>query len=160
MTVVYLELLVEASTIAYNVISVTESGHTMGVLVDGKTYPLQASKVVPVLHSGTAPPGTYCYVKLNGSQAVIEQESFERQLYKALEATLNEFYHRTWNIQHVPELPILLDALPAIHRSDSPLQRRDQVATLYVSGDRKQIDLMHSNVTDKIKVPVDVHLIE
>jgi hypothetical protein len=158
--VVYLELSVEAATIKYNVISVTESGQTMGVLVDGKTYPLQASETVPVLHSGTAPPGTYNYVKLNGSQGVVEQESFKRRLDKPLEATPNEFYNRTWTTQHVPELLPLLDTLPAIHRSNSTLHHRDQIATLYLSGDWKQLDLMHSNPMDEIKVPVDMHLIE
>lgn len=160
MAVVYLKLSVEAAITTYNVISVTESGHTMGVLVDGKTYPLQASETVPVLHSGTAPSGIYNYVKLDGSKGVVEQESFKRQLEEPLEATPNEFYNRSWTTQHVPELPTLLDELPAIHRLNSTLHRRDQIATLYLSGDWKQLDLMHSNTTDEIKVPVDMHLIE
>lgn len=131
----------------------------MGVIVDGKTYPLQASKDIAVLHSGTAPSGAYSYAKLDTSNGVVEKEAFQRQLDQSSKATLNEFYNRTWNTQHVADLPAIVDPLPSKHRVDSPLHPKDQIPTIYFSGDQQQIDLMHANVTADTKVTLDMHLI-
>ncbi|KAI8332114.1 coth protein-domain-containing protein [Chlamydoabsidia padenii] len=131
----------------------------MGVIVNGKTYPLQASKDIPVLHSGTAPSGNYSYAKLDSAQGVVEKETFQRQLAQRLEATPNEFYNRTWNTQQVAELPTLLDSLPCVNRLNSALHPKDQIPTIYLSGDQNQLDLMHSNTSLETKVTVDMHWI-
>ncbi|ORZ18597.1 coth protein-domain-containing protein, partial [Absidia repens] len=132
----------------------------MGVIVDGKTYPLQASKDIPVLHSGTAPSGSYNYAKLNQANAVVEKEPFQRHLDENCGHTPNEFYNRTWNTQTVTELPKLLDNLPGMDRVDSPLHAKNQIPTIYLTGDQAQIDLMHGNTTRDTKVRLDMHFIE
>ncbi|KAI8337897.1 coth protein-domain-containing protein [Chlamydoabsidia padenii] len=147
--------LVQAAT--YNVISIAGNNHTMGVIVNNKAYPLQASTSLPVLHSGSAPLGNYSYAKLDQAQAVVEKEAFERQ---PVETSLYEFYNRTWNTRHVVELPTLLDPLPGMDRiDDSQLHPKDHIPTIYLSGDPAQIDLMHSNTTLDTKVTVDMHYI-
>ncbi|ORZ18598.1 coth protein-domain-containing protein [Absidia repens] len=132
----------------------------MGVIVDGKTYPLQASKDIPVLHSGTAPSGSYNYAKLNQANAVVEKEPFQRHLDEKSGHTPNEFYNRTWNTQTVAELPKLMDNLPGMDRVDSPLHAKNQIPTIYLTGDQAQIDLMHGNTTLDTRVAVDMHFIE
>lgn len=141
----------------YNVIHAAGTNYTMGVIVDGKTYPLQVSGVIPILHTGTAPGGNYSYAKLNHAQAVVEKENFQRPL---VQVTSNEFYNRTWNTQKYTALPTLMDPLPSINRFDSPLfHPKDEIPTIYVSGNQSQIDFMHGNTTLDTKVKVDVHII-
>ncbi|CAO3598947.1 unnamed protein product [Absidia cylindrospora] len=155
-----LGLLANDASTTYNVISTIGKEHSMGVIVDGKSYPLQASKDIPVLHSGTAPSGSYNYAKLNQANAVVEKEPFQRHLDENSENTPNEFYNRTWNTQKVAELPKLMDPLPGINRLDSSLHAKNQIPTIYLTGDQAQIDLMHGNVTLDTKVTLDMHFIE
>ncbi|CAO3598948.1 unnamed protein product [Absidia cylindrospora] len=155
-----LGLLVNGASTTYNVISTTGKEHSMGVIVDGKTYPLQASKDIPILHSGTAPSGSYNYAKLNQANAVVEKEPFQRHLDENSGNTPNEFYNRTWNTQNVAELPKLADPLPGINRVDSSLHAKNQIPTIYLTGDQAQIDLMHGNTTLDTRVTLDMHFIE
>jgi hypothetical protein len=113
-----------------------------------------------VLHTGTAPSGSYNYAKLNHDNGIVEKEPFQRHLDENVDKTLNEFYNRTWNTQQITELPTIADPLPGIHRIDSGLHPKNQIPTLYLSGDQAQIDKMHGNTTLNTKVPVDLHFIE
>jgi hypothetical protein len=129
----------------------------MGVIVNGKTYPLQASNLIPILHTGTAPGGNYSYAKLDQAQVVVEKEVFQRPL---VQVTPNEFYNRTWNTQIPTALPTLMDPLPSINRLNSPLfHPKDEIPTFFVSGNQSQIDFMHGNTTLDTKVKVGVHII-
>ncbi|KAI8339461.1 coth protein-domain-containing protein [Chlamydoabsidia padenii] len=157
---VALGLLTQASATTnttYNVIHTAGLNHTMGVIVDGKAYPLQASDSIPILHTGSAPSGNYSYAKLDQNLGVVEKEGFSRPL---VESTLNEFYNRTWNTQNLTALPTVLDPLPTIHRLDSPLLHpKDEIPTFYITGNQSQIDLMHGNTTLDTTVHVGVHVI-
>ncbi|KAI8099888.1 coth protein-domain-containing protein [Halteromyces radiatus] len=147
-------------SITYKVISTPGSNHTMGVVVNGKPYPLQPSKDIPILHSGSAPSGAYSYAKLDKGNSIVEKEPFERQLDQNATMTLNEFYNRTWNTQHITPLPTLLENLPTMHRIDTELHDNNEIPTIYISGNQDQINLMHSNTSLDTKVTVDMHFIK
>ncbi|ORZ18671.1 coth protein-domain-containing protein [Absidia repens] len=132
----------------------------MGVIVNGQTYSLQPSKDISVLHSGIAPSGAYSYVKLNQDNVIVEMESFQRQPDQDLETTPNEFYNRTWNTMNMTDLPTLLQPLPSVHRVNSSLHAKNQIPTIYLSGNQSQIELMHSNTTLDTKVTMNMHFIE
>lgn len=144
--------------IKYNVISSVGSDIGMAVVVDGKPYPLSATTESSILHSGTAPVphDAYYYAKrfkTNGT--ITEREPFERSP-SIVRSTPNEFYNRTKNAYKIAELPKVFDPLPSIQRIKSDLHKPGQIATIHIAADQNEIDRMHKEATQDIKVKTNM----
>ncbi|KAG0175356.1 hypothetical protein DFQ28_000970 [Apophysomyces sp. BC1034] len=141
--------------ITYSVIITVESQQSVGVLVDNTLFPLSPSSDCPILFTGDAPESNegYKYAKLNNGQ-VEEEEQFVRAPIH--ENTPNEFYNRTWNSTNVAKLPSVLPPLPIIDRIESNLHVDNQIPTIHFSANQDELDWMHTDVVNTVKVHADM----
>ncbi|KAF7728354.1 hypothetical protein EC973_006295 [Apophysomyces ossiformis] len=140
-----------AREIVYSVITTTESGQSVGVLVDGVVFPLHPSSECPILFTGKAPEAKegYKYVKTIDGQ-VEEHEVSMRPMRH--EDAPNEFYNRTWNTASIAEFPDVLPHLPVINRIESGLHDHTQIPTIHLAAEQDDVNLMHTNLTSVIKI--------
>lgn len=143
----------QLQNIDYNVVSLLNDTHTMGVIVDNVTYPLNPSQNASILYTGEAPiaQSGYRYVKIEKSNNNTQVESFFRNVTQ--NNTVNEYFNRTQNAYDLARLPAIYPPLDAIHRIQSKLHIDGQIPTIHVVANQTQIDAMHaSNSTEDISV--------
>lgn len=138
-----------SSSITYNVVSLQSDNQVMGVIVDGKSYPLTSvSKESKMLHSGKAPVATswYKYALLDKANTsnIVGQEDFNRNPVTD-DNTLNEYYGRSWNTMNLTQLPTIMDPLPIINRIKSNLHIDGEIPTIHITGNQSAIDYIHAN---------------
>jgi hypothetical protein len=145
-TVLVIVLFAAASTanIVYSVVSLTNSTHTMGVLVDNQVYPLSPSEGSFILHTGQAPVAkkSYSYAILEGKNIIVK-ERFSRS--PSFSDTKNEHYNRSWNKWDLKKLPIVLPKLPIINRMESDLHIDGEIPTIHFVGNQDTLDKIHKN---------------
>lgn len=152
--VLFLVLSALAQQTSYSVISLVNGDAAgMVVVVDDKPYPLHISSSSSLLFSGSAPhpEKAYHYAKVDSTGNILEKEPFDREPFEG-DATPNEHYNRTWNTWKIPQLPQVLDPLPAIHRIDSKLHIDGEIPTIHITGDDQAIQNMHKHEKDDIQV--------
>lgn len=146
---------VATSNTTYNVISLVPSNQTLGVVIDNVVYPLTSvSDSSALLHSGEAPyADSYKYaVLLKSDNSILESESFTRNGTNN-DATLNEYYGRSWNSRTLDKMPSILPPLPIIDRIDSDLHIDGEIPTIHFIGNQTAIDYLHANQqSDDIEV--------
>ncbi|CAO0799590.1 unnamed protein product [Mucor circinelloides] len=145
-----------SAVINYNVISLLNETHTMGVSIDNITYPLTPNENATILYSGQAPVATsgYRYVKITKENNNTEIESFLRA--PSQNDTFNEFFKRSWNTKQLAPLPTVFEPLPAIKRIQSQLHRDGEIPTIHLTGNQTLIDIMHHSNGVDIDVPTNM----
>ncbi|KAI7902376.1 coth protein-domain-containing protein [Cokeromyces recurvatus] len=149
----------QSDTIRYNVISLINETHSMGVVIDNITYPLMPHHSgIPILHSGEAPiaKSGYSYVKITKEENNnTEVEPFMRS--PSTKDTVNEFFKRSWNKRPLTQLPTLYKPLDDIHRIYSQLHIDDEIPTIHLIASQNDIDKLHtSNSTEDIEVTANM----
>ncbi|KAI8137004.1 coth protein-domain-containing protein [Fennellomyces sp. T-0311] len=112
-----------------------------------------------LLHCGNAPlaKDSYYYAHVHEAN-VIDREPFVRYpdreptVLKGHKATTHDFYNRTQNSWPVTPLPQLYKPLSVIRRIPTGPHVGDEIATVHIVADQGEIDMMHKNNMDKIKV--------
>ncbi|KAG2215194.1 hypothetical protein INT46_001470 [Mucor plumbeus] len=142
--------------INYNVISLLNETHSMGVSIENVTYPLTPNENTSILHTGQAPIATsgYRYVKITKENNNTEIEPFLRA--PSQNDTVNEFFKRSWNYKELTQLPTMFEPLPAIKRINSQLHRDGEIPTIHLTGNQTLIDMMHNSSGTDIDVPTNM----
>jgi hypothetical protein len=145
-----------ATNVTYNVISLVNGTHTMGVVVDDQVYSLTASNKSSLLHTGQAPIAQdgYSYTLLDNGM-IINPENFTRE--PAEKNTVNEHYNRTWNKWNLDKLPIVLPSLHIVDRKDTDLHIDGQIPTIHLVGNETELENIHKNPNNEsLSVPVNM----
>lgn len=144
-------------SIEYRVIIPAGKDNAVAVVVDDRTYSLAADQRDPLVHTGEAPVAShgYYYAKTKDG-SVIERESHTRQPTTDVSETPFEFYNRTKNTWNIRRLPQPYDPLPSLDRIQSHLHRSGEIPTIHFVGNQSEIDMMHTNIFEDIKVKVDM----
>lgn len=145
-----------AANVTYNVISLTNSTQSMGVVVDDKIYPLSIKENTYLLHTGEAPIASqgYSYAVLEKGD-IVNPENFTRAPVES--DTVNEYFNRTWNKWELDKLPVILPSLPIINRIESDLHIDGQIPTIHFVGNQSALDYMHDNqANEDIEVSVNM----
>ncbi|KAI8146732.1 coth protein-domain-containing protein [Fennellomyces sp. T-0311] len=145
----------------YCVISlVTDKKASMVVFVDDQQHGLKRSESgSPLLHCGKAPaPKESYYYAVARKGKVIERETFARQpmreppMLKKYTHAVHDFYNRTQNVWPVTQLPQLYKPLSVIHRTPADYHVDGEIPTIHLIADQTEIDDMHENNMERIKV--------
>ncbi|KAI8140782.1 coth protein-domain-containing protein [Fennellomyces sp. T-0311] len=115
-------------------------------------YPTQ----YPLVHRGIAPAAihNYRYVQVVEGR-VVEQESGLRDPFPGNASQL-EFYNRTWNTWHITPIPQVLDPLPVIDRLESNFHRDGHIPTIHLAANPTELDQIHRNIFDDIKITANM----
>ncbi|KAI8991645.1 coth protein-domain-containing protein [Mycotypha africana] len=143
--------------ITYNVISLVPQNQSMGVIVDGQFYPLDTvNEASFLLHSGQAPRAekgySYAIVEKESPSNIVDQESFLRDPMTIGDATLNEYYNRSWNSMKLAQIPQIMEPLPIIHRLNNNLHIDGEIPTIHIVGNQSAIDYLHQNSVEDINI--------
>ncbi|KAI8149860.1 coth protein-domain-containing protein [Fennellomyces sp. T-0311] len=146
---------------SYCVISlVTDKKASMSVFVDDQRHELKrGASGSPLLHCGKAPlPKESYYYAVARKSKVIEREAFVRQpnqeptVLEKHKHAVHDFYNRTQNTWPVTQLPQLYKQLSVIHRIPTEYHVEGEISTIHLIADQTDIDNMHENNMEKIKV--------
>lgn len=127
-------------------------------MVDNQVYALNVSDESSLLYSGSAPAARvgYKYVILdNDGNTIIQQENFTRTPVLD-DATYYEHYNRTWNKMVLDPLPTIMDPLPMIHRVKKDPHFDGQIPTIHITGNQSDIDFIHRNPREDVKVKMNI----
>lgn len=127
--------------------------HRMAVVVDGISYPMDATPSSKLLFAGLAPAASngYYYAKYDSSNNLIDHEPFVRKSFEG-DTSPNEHYNRPINKWKIAQLPQVLEPLPLIQRIDSQLHKDGEIPTIHITGDPNSINNMHQSAKDDIQV--------
>jgi hypothetical protein len=143
--------------ITYNVVtSLSEPSMSLSVIVDNISFPLQSSS--SILFKGEAPAAKhgYQYAIFNNGE-LRTSEPFLRD--PVSENTVNEFFNRSKNTYDITPLPQVYSPLPIINKIRSDLHRDGQIATIHLWGEQDEVDNLHNNQLDDIKVKLNMDYI-
>ncbi|KAI8881341.1 hypothetical protein K501DRAFT_189208 [Backusella circina FSU 941] len=128
------------------------------VVIDGKqSYSLEADEN-SILFRGEAPEADsgYSYAIYNDKEPSV-LESFSRK--PVTEKTVNEFFNRSKNQHELASLPQIYQPLPIMNRIKSDLHSEGQIPTIHLWGDQDEIDRLHDNQLEDIKIKLNMNYI-
>ncbi|KAI8880086.1 coth-domain-containing protein [Backusella circina FSU 941] len=143
--------------ITYNVVaSLPESNMSLFVIVDNVSFPLQSSS--GILFKGEAPAAKYGYqYALFKNDEISVSEPFLRDPIS--ENTVNEFFNRSRNTYDISPLPQVFPSIPIINKIKSDLHKDGQISTIHLWGEQAEVDNLHNNQLDDIKVKLNMDYI-
>ncbi|KAM3589453.1 hypothetical protein VKS41_000317 [Umbelopsis sp. WA50703] len=142
------------AVITYNVVVSPEfASHIVGVAINDDIYPLAANPDAPLLYSGMAPGETsYRYVIVDSldNKVLLDFEKFQRPAINTLDRTYNEVFGRAWNQLSLPTIPKLYDYPYPV--PENKLFEEGTISTIHFRADQAEIDNMHTQFAEAIKV--------
>ncbi|KAI8374262.1 coth protein-domain-containing protein [Radiomyces spectabilis] len=147
---------VQAHQVIYQVVANPPPNASVGVAIGEYVYGLKADSDIPMLYHGPGPNNEpYRYVVYDGTNQLLDFESFERPAIQHAERTFNEVYNRPWNKLKLTELPQLYNFSSYSKNADpgaSKLFDEGTIATLHFQAPNDELHNMHTNKIQKIKV--------
>ncbi|KAG2186110.1 hypothetical protein INT43_002548 [Umbelopsis isabellina] len=142
------------AVITYNVVVPPDlASHVVGVAINDDIYPLTANPDAPMLYSGNAPGETsYRYVIVDSleNKVLLDFEKFQRPAINTLDRTYNEVFGRAWNQLSLPSIPKMYDYPYPV--PESKLFEEGTIASIHFRADQAEVDKMHTQFQDEIKV--------
>jgi hypothetical protein len=135
------------------VVSPEFASHIVGVAINDDIYPLAANPDAPLLYSGMAPGETsYRYVIVDSldNKVLLDFEKFQRPAINTLDRTYNEVFGRAWNQLSLPTIPKLYDYPYPV--PENKLFEEGTISTIHFRADQAEIDNMHTQFAEAIKV--------
>lgn len=142
------------AVISYNVVIPPDlASHIVGVAINDDIYPLTANADAPMLYSGMAPgEASYRYVIVDSleNKVLLDFEKFQRPAINTLDRTYNEVFGRAWNQLSLPTIPKIYDYPYPV--PESKLFEEGTIASIHFRADQAEIDKMHTQFQEEIKV--------
>jgi hypothetical protein len=128
------------------------------VIDDDHSYLLEADES-SILFRGEAPEASsnYRYAIYDGEGDTTLVESFSRE--PVSESTVNEFFNRSKNVHELAPLPQVYQPLSVLNRLQSDLHIEGEIPTIHLWGDQNEIDHMHQNQLEDVKIRLNMDYI-
>jgi hypothetical protein len=149
-------------SVTYSVITaLPKPNMSVKVVIDNKSFPLKADES-SILFRGKAPKAHFSYhYAIFGDQDDNDRptlfEAFSRE--PVSESTVNEFFNRSKNTHKLAPLPQVYQPLPVINRIKSDLHTEGEIPTIHLWGDQSEIDRLHDNQSEDIKIKLNMDYI-
>ena len=149
-----------ASAVTYRVMGIPSSNELeYGVVIDDdKIYKLSPSEEDPTLLFEIEAPVAnlhYHFVELGKeSNKIVSKEEFERD---PIDAKLNQVYGRSWTTKNTKTFERIYDEVGFRKKTD--LHPNDEIPTIHIRADPKEIDRIHDHYNQKITIKADATFI-